>query len=244
MKNKTANALIYRKMPDGGNVDYNRILDATDREFFGKKMVDKNAERFLYQYADAMRNQDMVEDRIECIGKGLEYDQKRYTKDPSRRYEDLLDGKDEVPMLKKTLEVTKNELSDARVSLADVICFLEEEDQKLVMVSHYICGAEWRRISCVCGHQDRWAKEIHDKAVEAIRKRIKFMERLESRKQDDGRSVSGYEKERMERPHKLMAELARLEMEWKNKEHEWKMNERNKTRIPDDINLVFGILKE
>lgn len=45
---------------------------------------------------------------------------------------------------------------------------LKDERQRLVMTAHYICMADWKHISAVFGHQDRWAKDIHVKAMKVI----------------------------------------------------------------------------
>ena len=242
---KSTNALIYKKMPDGSVPDYNRIYDATDEELSAKKIANKNLERFMYQYADAMRSHVMIIDRIECVEMGLPYDQKRYIKDPTGRIEDCLEREKEIPKLEYIWGTSAEELSDARIAVADMICGLKDKDQKQVMVSHYICGADWRLISGVYGKGDRWAKEIHNKAMEEIGQRIRTASGNAPNRKNQIKYTEGGETNQTERneavTQEALREIAKLKMEWKNAEHEWKIRKRNEPRIPDDIRLVFGV---
>lgn len=221
MRNNT-NALIFKTMPDGTVPDYNTIYDATDEEFPERKMVDKGVERFLYQYADALRSHELVLDRIGCVEMGLDYDLKQYIRDPSKRIVDCLDREEEIPRLRSIWDVSVKEISDTRIVVADIICSLSDEQQRLILTAHYICGAKWSRISDVYGHQERWAKEKHNHAVKVIGSKIK--------------TASEHHSDR----DAALTEIARLEMKWKNDEFEWRMKKRKEQPTPDDIRLVFG----
>ena len=231
-KANRANARIYSRMPDGSVPDYNRINDAADEVLGTNKIANKETERFFYQYADALRNLDAGHDRAECIGMGLEADQKRYMKNPSVRLKDLMDREDERSGLKKIWRVAAEDLSVVRVAVARVICHLGDEDEKRIMVAHYICGAEWKRISEVYGHQDRWAKEKHNVAIKKLGDISASM--------DADRNPDHLGQDEMQSMHEGLSEIRRLETEWEDDEYKWQTNEENKPVIPDDIKLVFG----
>ena len=55
-----------------------------------------------------------------------------------------------------------------RTAVGRLICMLKDEKQRLVMTAHYICMADWKHVSAVFGHQARWAKDIHVKAMKVV----------------------------------------------------------------------------
>ena len=235
-KTNRANARIYSRMPDGSVPDYNRINDAADEVLSTNKIANKESERFFYQYADALRNLDTVWYKSECIDMGLEADQKRYMKNPSMRLKDLMDREDELIEIKSILRVASEEHSDARAIVASVICRLQDTDEKRVMVAHYICGAEWKRISEVYGHQDRWAKEKHNVAIKKLGD-ISTSTDADRNQVQTGRD----ETQSMHGILEMLSEIRRLETEWENDEYKWQVDEQNKPVMPDDIKLVFGV---
>ena len=226
---------IFGKMPDGSRPDYNRIYDAADRVFAGKKIEDKALERFLYQYADAVRNHEAVLDR-EAYAKELSYDLRRFIKDPTGRIEERIEREKEIPELNFIRELSEAELEEARRAVEALICGIGDEQQKLIMYAHYICGVDWKYISEVFGHQDRWAKDKHTEAIKKLKKTGKsgaFMGRIRTSKEsgDKNADTSG--------SYEIESEI--LEARWKYMEFDWRIEERSKPGIPDDIKLVFGV---
>lgn len=160
--------LVYGPMPDGSSPDYNRIFDVIDEVFGTKQITDKAAERFMYQYRDAMRIYDTVLDRYERMEKALSPTEPRFMRDPTAWLLVSEANARELPGFNARLAAAEIECDHAKLSVGRRICLLENDTQKLVMTARYICMAEWKHISLVLGHKDRWAKDIHVKAMERI----------------------------------------------------------------------------
>ena len=205
------NAEIFKKMPDGSIPDYNIIYDAVDDLFSAKKIADRESERSLYQYADASRNHDMVEDRIECVSV-LPYDSKRFIKDPTARIEEYREREKEVPLLRKTYALSESELMESKSMVAGLICGIGDEVLRQIMVAHYICGADWKRISAVYGYKDRWAKDRHNDAIQMIREAVKSAD-------NGGADEDGPSKSCTLAGDKEMIEIERMEIKWKYDEY-------------------------
>lgn len=220
----TVNSLIYLKMPDGSVTDYNRIFDATDWVLGTKKNKYKDTERTLYQYRDAMRNLDAVRNRYTDIVAPLCFDEAPYLRNPALGALYSEENRLERSALTKILQTAERESEEARRNVARMIHLLSNDKQKLIMVAHYICFADWKHISAVMGFQNRWAKDVHVRAMKTIEKRLR----------EGGLT---------ELSAQMEFSIRALIHQWKKEESEWEMRERekDKTGKKDDLRLLLGL---
>lgn len=220
----TVNSLIYMKMPDGSVTDYNRIFDVTDRVLGTKKNKYKDTERALYQYRDAMRNLDAVRNRYTDIVAPLHVDEAPYLRNPALRVLASEENRIERSALTKILQTAERESEEAKRNVAGMIHLLSDDRQKLIMVAHYICFAEWKHISAVMGFQNRWAKDVHVRAMKTLKERL-------------------CEGELTEQSAQMELSIGSLIRQWKKEESEWDMRNREKQRNEkqDDLRLLLGL---
>ncbi len=223
--NMESNSYIFKRMPDGSVPDYNHILDVIDAALAEKKIVSKETERFLYQYKDAAENQYLVRSRYDFIASRLYCDEQRFVRNPTNRIIASEHNEPEISSIEPILELTEKELSDIRRILYNLIHQLKNENQKLVMTAHYVCFAEWNYISRVYGYQDRWAKDVHVRAI----KKIEPMIHQEWNLRDDPEAI---------------LDISELIFRWQTDEFEYRMAEKyKKITIPvlDDRKLLLNL---
>lgn len=220
-----SNSYIFKRMPDGGVPDYNHIFDVIDAALAEKKIVSKETDRFLYRYKDAEKNHDLVQSRYDFIAARLYCDEQRFIRNPANCIMVSEHNEPEISSIEPILELTVKELADIRRILYYLIHLLGNEDQKLVMTAHYVCFAEWNYISRVYGHQDRWAKDVHVRAI----KKIEPMIHQEWNLPDDP---------------EVILDISELIFRWKTDEFEYRMAEKHKKMpIPvlDDRKLLLNL---
>lgn len=159
---------IYRNFPDGRPVGFNEIFDALDTARDAGEIRHKELKRFLYQYRDAKRCNDLIWNRYGDVERFLSPTEKPFMKNSTLRIEYEEARAVERPQLEGLLDRTEYEAFDAWQAVAGMISQLTNENQKLVMVAHYLCDAKWDRISAVYGHQTRWSRELHRNALNAL----------------------------------------------------------------------------
>ena len=76
--------MLYKPLPNGSALDYNRIYDVIDEVVGTKKIAYKNAERFMFQYKDAMRNYAFIRDRYDYLSAPDEYMETVVLRNPER----------------------------------------------------------------------------------------------------------------------------------------------------------------
>ena len=219
------NRLIYDKMPDGNAAEYNRIFDVTDEVFGTNKIRYDYAERYMFQYKDAMRNFEMVQNRYDYVITPLAYDAPPFRKDPTARYPQQLRKLAEFPNTEKLLRVAEADCMRARRIVGDLIYSLPNEKMRMVMTAHYLCFADWKTISCVYGHQDRWAKDVHTNAMGLIDQLLCEPEPAEADLVGD-------------------FEIEDMMFQWKTDEFEWKVWEKDKhdrMRKKEELRLMVGL---
>jgi len=160
--------MLYKPLQNGSSLDYNRIYDVIDEVVGTKKIAYKDAERFMYQYKDAMRNYAFIRDRYDYLSAPDEYMETVVLRNPERALMVKEAHGGELPGVKWLLDISARECLRMRTAVGRLICMLKDEKQRLVMTAHYICMADWKHISAVFGHQDRWAKDIHVKAMKVV----------------------------------------------------------------------------
>ena len=159
---------MYKPLPDSSALDYNRIYDVIDEVVGTKKIAYKDAERFMYQYKDAMRNYGFIRERYDYLSAPDEYMETTVLQNPERALLVKEARGGELPGVKWLLDISTRECLQMRTTVGRLICMLKDEKQRLIMTAHYICMADWKHISAVFGHQDRWAKDIHVNAMKTI----------------------------------------------------------------------------
>lgn len=163
----TVTALLYEKLPDGSDLDFNRIFDAVDL-VQGNTPDLKSVKRFLYQYSDAQRNRDLIRDRYEIVFSPLHTNGKQFMKNPSD-FTSVIESYDqERPFISELLSKAEKELIEAKKHIAWAIGLLEKKNEKLMIVAHYVCGADLKWISTVYHHRTNWAQEVCNRALEKI----------------------------------------------------------------------------
>ena len=160
--------MIYARLPDGSALDYNLIFDVIDEVLGTKKIAYKEAERFMYQYKDALRNYDVIKEWYDRLSSPIDYTEASYRRNAERAVFVKEARQAELPGVERKLKISKKECAWARNAVGRMICRLNDNKQKLVMTAHYICMADWKEISRVCGYKNRWAKDVHAKAMAAI----------------------------------------------------------------------------
>jgi len=160
--------MIYKCLPDGSSLDYNLIFDVIDEVLGTERIAYKEAERFMYQYKDALRNYNAIIERYDYLSHTLDYTEESYRRNAERAVLVKEARQAELPGVAGKLKISKKECAWARNAVCRMICQLKDNKQKLVMTAHYICMADWKDISRVCGYKDRWAKDVHVKAMAAI----------------------------------------------------------------------------
>ena len=158
---------LYEKLPDGSDVDFNRIFHAVDA-VQGTDQDKRSAKRFLYQYSDALRNRNLIQDRYDIVFSPLHINEKQFMKNSSG-FISLIESYDqERPIISKLLSKAEKELTEAKRHVAWAIGLLEKEKEKLVITAHYVCGADLKWVSTVYRHKTYWAQEVCSKALEKI----------------------------------------------------------------------------
>jgi len=160
--------MIYARLPDGSALDYNLIFDVIDEVLGTKKIAYKEAERFMYQYKDALRNYDAIIERYDYLSHTLDYTEAPYRRNAESAVFVEEARQAELPGVERKLNILKKECAWARNVVCRMICQLKDNKQKLVMTAHYICMADWKEISRVCGYRNRWAKDVHVKAMATV----------------------------------------------------------------------------
>lgn len=146
------NALLYEKLPDGSDLDFNRIFDAVDA-VQGSNHEMKSAKRFLYQYSDALRNRDLIQDRYDIVFSPLHSNGKQFMKNPAGFVSMIESYDQERPIISVLLSKAESELAEAKRHVAWAMGLLEKENEKLVITAHYVCGADLKWISTVYHHR-------------------------------------------------------------------------------------------
>lgn len=165
-KNKVA-ALLYEKLPDGSELDFNRIFDAVD-DVQGSDPDMKSVKRFLYQYSDAARNRNLIRDRYDMLFSPLHTNGKLFMNNPSG-FVSLIESYDqERPFVSELLSKAEKELGEAKRQIAWAVGLLEKKNEKIVVTAHYVCGADLKWISMVYHHRTYWAQEVCDRALGKI----------------------------------------------------------------------------
>lgn len=163
--------LLYGKLPDGSSLNYNRICDVIDEVFGNKKVKYKAAERFMYQYKDALKNWNVIMDRYCYVSSVVHPDsdeEGHFMDDPVKLYLEREEIADELPDLENLLKISELECDRAKTNVCRMISMLKKDTWKLVMTARYICMVDWPRISRVYGHDDKWAKTLHWTALAKI----------------------------------------------------------------------------
>ena len=220
----SANREVYGSMPDGSTPDYNRIFDVIDEVFGTSKIEYSDAERFMWQFKDAARNYEMVRNRYDFIAAPLDCDETPFRKDPTARLPLILKNSHELSSFEKIMLGAEKDYVRARRIVGDKIYSLPDEKQRMVMTAHYLCFTDWKIISRVYGHQDRWAKDVHVTAMEEIDQLL-----MENIPEED--LVGDFEIEDMI-------------FQWKTDEFDWKRWEKGKEerlRKKEDLRLMVGL---
>ena len=164
-------ACLYTRLPDGSSLNRNRVYDAIDKVTATEKQKDdpfRDKKRYLYQYKNALRDRDAVLERYERIISPVTYTDQNVMRDPTRRLSIAEAYRAETSAVQRILAQAEQNCSEAKVRVARVICGLEDETQRLILVAHYVCGADLKWISVVYGHNPYWAKEIRDNSLEIV----------------------------------------------------------------------------
>ena len=151
-ENDKVSALLYEKLPDGSDLDFNRIFDAVDA-VQGNKQRMKSVKRFLYQYSDAVRNRDIIRDRYDIVFSPLHINGKQFMKNPSG-FVSLIESYDqERSIVSALLSKAEKDLAEAKRHVAWAVGLLEKKNEKSVITAHYVCGADLKWISMVYHHR-------------------------------------------------------------------------------------------
>ena len=221
IKELAANRALYGLMPDNTPIDYNRIFDAIDAAFGTSKVRFAYAERFMCQYRDAMRNFELIDNRYQFITAPRQCDESRFRRDPTTRLDEEEDNRVEASRLNPILHEAEMDCARALKDVGGMICRLQDERQRMVMTAHYLCFVDWKIISRVYGRQDRWAKDVHVKAMAVI-------DRLLA---DD-------------EPVGDPADIEDMIRRWKTDEFEWKIWERKRRELireKDDLRVLLAL---
>ena len=218
-----SNRIMFDRMPGGNMVDYDRIFNAIDDEFGTKKIEYKKAERYLNQYRDAMRNYGFALDRYEFVTEPLSTSEAMMIRDPTARIIQMERKSTEFPTITKIHSVTQNDRAAALNNASRLIHYLTDDTQRLIMTAHYVCLSDWKHISKVCGHQDRWAKDLHIAAMRTINDVL----------------VSGFDEGHDEA---ACMEIEKLTYKWAAMEYEYRKKEERERRERTKIDFLRVIL--
>ena len=222
------------KFPDGTPVDYNVIFDIIDRAQNAGEIRHKELKRFMNQFRDADRTNSIIWNRYDEVTRYHSESESQFIRNPTLRVMAEEANNEESGQIEPMLESSELESFRAWHAVAGIISLLEKENQKLVMAAHYLCGADWNRISRVYEHQDRWA-------VQLCRDAFNILAGLEL-----GVSCS-------DDPDDAEAEIERLTRKWETDEaaYESKLAEakknvaaerKNPNEPIDDLKMVLGLL--
>lgn len=165
-KDKVA-ALLYKELPDGSALDFNRIFDAVD-SVQGNDPDMKSVKRFLYQFSDAARNRDIILERYNIVSSPIYCSGKQFMKNPSGFVSLIEAYEQERPVVSELLSKAEKELAEAKKHVAWAVGQLEKKNEKIVITAHYVCGADLKWISMVYRHRTYWAQEVCNRALKAI----------------------------------------------------------------------------
>ena len=166
-ENDKVTALLYEKLPGGSDLDFNRIFDAVD-DVQGSDLDMKSVKRFLYQYSDAARNRNLIRDRNDIVCSLLHSHRKQLMKNPEGFVSMIESYDQERPFIAELLSKAENELAEAKRNVSWAIGLLEKEKEKLVIIAHYVCGADLKWISSVYHHRTYWAQVVCNEALKII----------------------------------------------------------------------------
>ena len=166
-ENDKVTALLYEKLPGGSDLDFNRIFDAVD-VVQGSDPEMKSVKRFLYQYSDAARNRNLIRDRYDIVCSPLHSHRKQLMKNPEGFVSMIESYDQERPFIAELLSKAENELAEAKRNVSWAIGLLEKEKEKLVIIAHYVCGADLKWISSVYHHRTYWAQGVCNEALKII----------------------------------------------------------------------------
>ena len=159
---------MYGRFPDGSTPDYGRIFQAIDEALGKGKSEYPEVEQILHRYRDARRNYVKARERYEELKQPVDCEEQPYLANAERAVLAEEAKAEELPVVEQILVTARTECKQARKETEQLIGMLQNEQQRLVMTAHYLNLDDWKDISAAYGHQARWAKDIHQKAIKKI----------------------------------------------------------------------------
>lgn len=241
---------IYQRFPDDSPMDYNKTFDAADAVFDPRGIRHKEIKRLLYRYRDAARSNDIIWNQHEDLTRYLHPNEKSFLRNPVLQISVAEGNEEQKSWTEKMIEESEDECFDAWNVVAGVICGLENGNEKLVLTAHYLCGAKWEFISRVYGKQDRWATELHRRALKKLEMLIQKEET--SKQSENGSRTMNYgvfpvgSRLKAACSDESAAEITKIIQQWEKDEVDYQrpvIEEKpyQPIELLDDMRLVMGL---